>query len=280
NVDQLTADPSAAQARKVKWLAALHSVGFSFAARPDGLQADLKATTQGGLTPQDLPFASGSQSAPVVRRATDVGFGMRNLAQTIKFLEATAQVTDPTGFARYKRRKAAFGRALGIDLDRDVISQLSGDASVSVGLDGGFAVRSSLRDPAAFRATLKKSAPKLSTALKSQNAGVALPQKPGGFYALATAAGKKYVFAVVGDKFVLATDPSRAGQFASQSAAPVPGASGSLVMAMDTRAIANQVAQKQGQSGAAIITGVLGDFIGSIETETGGLTGSFKLNIK
>jgi hypothetical protein len=284
NVEQVIAqspDPSARQARKIPWVGALRTVGVSFAAKPDGFDEQFKATTEGSLSPEQLPLASGSQSAPVVRRANDIGFGLRNLAQTIKFGEAAMQATDPKGYATYRQRKQRLGKVLGINLDRDVISQFQGDASLSVGLDGGFAVRSSLRDPAAFRATLKKAAPKLTKAAKGEHVGVAVPSKPNGFSALATASGKKYVFAVIGDKFVLATDAARAGQFAAQSAAPVPGAKGSLVMAMDTRSIANQIAQKQGQSAAAgLLTAALGDFIGSVESEASGLTGSFKLNIK
>jgi hypothetical protein len=161
-----------------------------------------------------------------------------------------------------------------------VVDQFQGDASLSVGLDGGFAVRTSLKDPKAFQATLKKAAPKLAKAAKGQHVGVAVPKRPNGFYALATAKGKKYVFAVIGGKFVLATDPGRAAQFAGQSAAPVPGAKGSFVMAMDTRSIANQVARKQGQGQAALLTGSLGDLIGSVESETSGLSGLFKLTIK
>jgi hypothetical protein len=272
-------DPKAAQARKVKWINGLRGYGTIITAKSDGLQIDFKAVTQGvGAT--DLPLAPGSQSAPVVRRASDIGFGMRNLAQTVHFAETTSQLTDPAGYARFLKQKQRLNKALGIDLDKDVVDQFQGDASMSVGLDGGFALRTSLRDPKAFQATLRKAAPKLSKAAKGQHVGVAVPKKPNGFYALATAKGKKYVFAVIGGKFVLATDPSRAAQFAGQSAAPVPGAKGSLVAATDTRALVNALAKRRGQGQAALITGALGDFIGSVESETSGLGGHFKLTIK
>jgi len=110
--------------------------------------------------------------------------------------------------------------------------------------------------------------------------GVAVPKRPNGFYALATAKGKKYVFAVIGGKFVLATDPGRAAQVAGQSAAPVPGAKGSFVTATDTRALVNALAKRRGQGQAALLTSALGDFVGSIESETSGMTGHFKLTIK
>ena len=275
----IASSPKAADARKVKWVNGLRDAGLVLAARNDGIEMNFKGSTE-GVSEQDLPLATGSQAAPVVRRATDVGFGVRNLSQLVTFFEATGQATNPSGYAKFQKQKQRLNKTLGIDIDKDVVDQFQGDASVSVGIDGGFAVRSDLRDPKAFQATLRKAAPKLSKAAKNENVGIAVPKKPGGFYALATAKGKHYVFAVINNKFVLATDPARAGQFATQPATPVAGAKGALVMGMDTRSIVNQVAQKQGQSGAALITGALGDFVGSIESETSGLTGHFKLNLK
>jgi hypothetical protein len=280
NVQQLIqTDPQSAAARKVKWVNGLRNAGFLVSAEDDGIESDFKVSTE-DVSEQDLPLASGAESAPVVRRASDVGLGMRNLAQAVHFSEAASQVTDPKGHARFEKRKQRANKVLGIDIDKDVIDQFQGDASLSVGIDGGFALRSSLRDPAAFQKTLKKATPKLAKLAKGEHVGIAVPKKPSGFYALATAKGKKYVFAVIGGKFVLATDASRAAQFAGQSAAKVPGAKGSFVMAMDTRAIANQVARKQGQGGAALVTGSLGDLIGSVQSETSGMTGRFKLTIK
>jgi hypothetical protein len=107
-----------------------------------------------------------------------------------------------------------------------------------------------------------------------------VPSKPDGFYALATASGKKYVFGVVNGKFVFATDAARAAQFAGESATPVPGANGSVTMAADARTLANDVAKRQGQAAAGLFTGALGDVVGSVESETSGLSGSFKLNVK
>jgi uncharacterized protein DUF3352 len=280
NVQQVIgAQPKAAAARKVKWVDGLRDSGAVLSAQSDGLELNFKTTTE-GVSAADLPLAAGAQSAPVVRRASDVGFGMRNIAQTVRFAEMASQLTNPRGYTRFLAQKKKLNKTLGIDLDKDVVDQFQGDASLSVGIDGGFALRTSLRDPKAFQATLRKAAPKLTKAAKGKHVGVAVPKRPNGFYALATAKGKKYVFAVIGGKFVLATDPGRAAQFAGQSATPVPGAKGSLVTAMDTRSIVNQVAKRQGQGQAAIVTGALGDFIGSVESETSGLAGRFKLTIK
>ena len=275
----VAADPDAAEARKSKFVAGLREYGQVLTVEEDGIKSDFKLKTE-GLSEQDMPLAAGSEAAPVVRRASDVNFGTRNLAQTFRFGETTAKAVNPTEYNDFVKDKQDLNEALGIDIDRDVIDQFEGDASLSVGIDGGFAVRSDLKDPAAFRATLRKAAPKLKRAFKGKSVGIAVPKKPNGFYAVATADGKKYTFAVIDDKFVLATDAARAAQFAAQSASPVQNAKGALVMALDTRTLANQVAKRLGQSGAGLFTGALGDATGWVESRTDGMDGSFKLTIK
>jgi hypothetical protein len=280
NLQTFLAGPQAAAARKVPWLAALRTFGATISADSDGIGAALRVKTGGALGARDLPLAVGAQAAPVVLRAGEVGIGIRNLAQIVKFAEAASRVTDPTGFAKSTRDKAKFGRQLGIDVDRDLVSQLTGNSTFSVALDGGFAFRAGLRDPAAASATLRKAAPKLKK-LGKHRAVVTAPANGTGLYTLATADGKRYAFGVIGKSFVLATDASRAAQFAGESASTVPGASGAVVLASDARALANAIAQQRGQGAAAqLVTGALGEMVGSLEAETGGLSGNFKLKIK
>jgi hypothetical protein len=276
----LLSGPQAAAARKVKWLGALRSFGATVSADPDGIGSGLRIKTEGSLGAQDLPLASGSQSAPVVRRAGEIGIGIRNPAQIMTFAQAVSQVTDPAGYAKYVKQKAKVGKQLGVNVDRDLIGQLSGNSAVSVSLSGDFAVRADLRDPAAAEATLKKIAPRLQKLAKGKSVGLSTPKGGKGFYALAQANGKKLVFGVVGKTFVAATDAGRAAQFAGQSPSVVTGVKGALVVASDARALANALAAKRGQSGAQIVTGALGDLTGSVQSETSGLSADFKLQIK
>ena len=276
----INADPEAAKAKEVKWVAGLRKVGMVVSAEEDGIVTDFEVTTE-GLAEEDLPLASGEETAPVVRRATDFGFGARNFAQTFRFLESVGFTTgEPGEVAEYKKDKARLNKDLGIDLDRDVVGQFEGDASLSVGLDGGFALRSELADPAAARATLEKATPRLKKAFAKENVGIVTPKRPDGVYAVATADGEKFVFAVRDDKFVMATDAGRLEEFAAQSATQVPDAKGSFVMAADARTIANEVARQQGQNAAALFTGSLGDVTGWVETETDSMSGRFKITIK
>jgi hypothetical protein len=280
DLQALLSGPEAAAARKLKWVGALRTFGATVSAEPDGIGGGLRVKTEGSLGEQDLPLAAGEQSAPVVRRAGEVGFGVRNPAQIFTFGQAASRVTDPAGYAKFQREKAKVGRQLGVSVDRDLIGQLTGNSAVSVSLDGDFAVRADLRDPTAAEATLKKVAPRLQKLAKGKSLGLSTPKGGKGFYALAQANGKKLVFGVVGKTFVAATDAGRAAQFAGQSPSAVPGVKGALVVASDARSLANALAAQRGQSGAQIVTGALGDLTGSVEAETGELTADFKLQIK
>jgi hypothetical protein len=278
----ISGQPGAATARKVKWVSALRTFGATVSAASDGIEYafDVK-TDAGGLTEKDLPIAGGSQAAPVVRRAGEIGFGLRNPAQLYTFAQAAAGITDPAGYAKFVRNKAKASRQYGVNIDRDIIGQLTGNTEVSVALDGQFAVRADLRDPAAMEATLRKLAPNFKKLAKGKPVHLVAPKSGKGFYTIASATGKKYVFGVVGKSFVVASDAARAAQFAGQSPSNVSGAKGSFVVASDARALVNAAAAQRGQGVAAqLITGSLGDLIGWVDAETSGLSGSLKLFIR
>jgi hypothetical protein len=282
NIQPLLSGPAGALARKIKWVAALRTYGATLSADPDGINSAFRLTTDsGGLQPSDLPLAGGPQSAPVVRRAGEIGIGLRSPGQLIKFAQTASQITNPAGYARYTRQKAKISKQLGVDVDRDVIGQLTGNAAFSIDLNGGFALRADLRDPAAAEATLKKAAPQLAKMARGNSNRLLKPGNGKGLYSLSQPNGKTIVFGVIGKSFVAASDAPRAAQFAGESASVVPGAKGSVVLASDARSLANAIAQKRGQGVVAqVITGSLGDLIGSVDTEPSGLSGQLKLHIK
>ena len=277
----LLTGPQAAAARKVKWLSALRTFALTLRADSDGVEYAYKFDTDpAGLTSNDLPLASGATAPPVVKRAGELGFGIRNPAQIVSFAQQTASITNPTGYGKYVRDKAKLSKQLGVDVDRDLIGQLTGNASISVAIDGGVAAKADLRDPTAAAATLKKIAPRLASVARGRGKTVSL-SRAGNLYVLTPTSGNKIVFGVIGKSFVVASDAARAAQFAGESPSPVSGAKGSLVFYSDARALANAIAAKRGQGVAAqIVTSALGDLTGSVRTETSGITGTLKLQIK
>jgi Protein of unknown function (DUF3352) len=266
--------------RNVQWLSAMSNFAVTLRAESDGIEYAFRTETDsGGLKTSELPLASGRTSPPVVKRPGEVAFAVRNPAQFLNFGLQATRITDPKGYAKYLRDTATISSELGADFERDLIAQLTGNATASVDVGGAFAVRADLRDPAAARTTLQK----FERAARNGRTTVPVSPPPNGngFYTVTLSNGKKYAFNVVGKSFVLATDEARAAQFAAQSPARVSGAKGSLVVYSDARALANAIAAKRGQGVAAqIVTSALGDLTGSVQTETSGITGQLKLQIK
>jgi len=231
------------------------------------------------LSASDLPLATGAASPKLVRRPAEIGFGFRNLAQTVAFAEAATQLADPAGFAHFKSQEKRASAQLGIDIEKDIVQQATGDSTVSIALDKSYAVRSQLRDPAALRATLAKVAPKLTKLKVGSTKSVT--RGPAGLYVVTDKSGTKTYLGMIGNSFVAARDPARAQQVAQESASPVPGAQGAFVVAFDMRSIVNAVIDKQGASPAAkLFTGTLGDFLGSVASDTSGLSGTFELKLR
>jgi hypothetical protein len=275
----LGSQPGAAT-RKVKWLSADRGSAATIRAEPDGIEYAFKVNTDSGsLTASDLPLAPGPNSPPVVKRPGEVAFAIRNPAQFVNFALQVTRVTNPAAYAKYLRDKAKISKQLGADVDRDLIGELTGNATLSVDVNGALALRADLRDPAGARATLKK------FERVAQRGGTTVPVSPPpngkGFYTIRRANGKKVAFGVLGNSFILATDPARAAQIAAESPSAVSGAKGSFVVYSDARALANAIAAQRGQGVAAqIVTGALGDLTGSVQSETSGISGSLKLQIK
>jgi hypothetical protein len=270
-------------ARRIPWIDSLQTLGATVAAESDGVAIDFDIRAQGtGLGPGDLPLAAGASSPPVVRRNGEIGIGVRGLDQTIRFVEGAAQAIDPNA----ARRIASFQRIAsryGVDLQRDVIGQLSGNSSLSIAPAGGFAIRTDLPDPAAFRVTLRKVAPALArfaSAIGLHNAALVKPSHGDPFYALAGSNGKRYVFGVVGPVFVLATDSARAADLAARSPGPVPDATGALAIDAAGPALLATVLEQMHQGAAAqLFAAPLGDVTGSVSSSTRGLRGRLKLAI-
>src|SRR3954465_12171386 len=277
----LKGSPRTAKARNIKWLSALRTFALTLRAQSDGIEYAFKFDTDpAGLTEKDLPLASGSAAPPVLKRAGEVGFGLRDPAQIVSFAQQAASVVNPTGYGKYVHDQVKLSKQLGVDVDRDLIGQLTGNASVSVAIDGKAALRADLRDPAAAAATIKKVGPRLVSIAGRRGKRVTL-SSAGNLYVLTQPNGKKVVFGVIGNSFVLANDAARAAQIGAESPSAVSGAKGPLVVYSAARALANAIAAKRGQGVAAqIVTGALGDLTGSVQTETSGITGEVKLQIK
>jgi hypothetical protein len=286
----LRSDPSTRDAQRVTWVKSLRTFGLTAVAKDDAIDVDFKLTTDGDLSDADLPIAAGDEAPGVLRRAGEIGIGLRDPAQIVKFAESAGQAVDPSGYGDYIAAKRQIEQRLGVSIDDDLVGQLTGDTAMSFSVDGKFGLRSELKDPAAFERTLAKVADVLPQVAESAGAGdlaIAKPKGGSDFYALADPNGNSVVFGVVDEVFVMANDPSRAGRLAGESPSEVSGAKGSVTMSADAeqlaRAIVAQLSNAQpglgGALGAGLFTAPLKELNGSMSATPDGMRGTFQLSL-
>jgi len=287
----LKADPSSADALKVKWVAALRRLGLTVTARDDAVDVDFRLPTEGDLTDADLPIAPGDEAPPVIKREGEIGFGIRDLAHIVKFAENAGQAIDPAGFGDYAQAKKTIDEQLGVSLDDDLVGQLTGNVSASVSFDGGFGVRGELKDPQAFERTLAKVADVLPSFAEGAGFGTVTLSKPGSgedFYELTQPNGGTVVFGVVDDVLVVANNRARADELASAEPAEVPDAEGSVALSADAQSLVNTLIQQFGEAfgipdlgvlGTGLLTRPLGDLTGYASASTDELRGKLTLAI-
>ena len=288
----LRSDPGSADARKVKWIDALRKMGLTVRARDGALDVDFRVATEGDLSEEDLPIASGDESPGVIEREGEIGLGIRDLAHIVRFAENAGQAIDPAGFGDYQRAKKTIDAQLGVDLDEDLIGQLTGDVSASVALDGGFGVRAELKDPAAFNRTLSRVVDVLPDFARGAGFGeveLGHVDGPDTIYMLTSReTGGTVAFAVIGDVLVVAERPPQVLELADREPGAVEDARGSAVLGADAEQVANAFIDQFGDAfgipdvgglGRAFITGPLGDLRGSLVAEPDALRGKLTLTL-
>jgi hypothetical protein len=284
-------DPSSADARRIRWVAALRELGLTVTARDDGLDVDFRVRTEGDLSDEDLPIASGDEAPPVIKHPGEIGLGIRDLAHIVHFGENAGQSVDPSGFGDYEQAKKTIDKQLGVSLDDDLIAQLTGNVSATVALGGGFGLRADLKDPKEFERTLTKIANVLPSFAQGAGLGpVALTKPKGerGFYSLKRADGSEVDFGVAGDVLVVASDTRRAALLAREQPVDVPGASGSVTMSTDAEQLVNNLLKQFGAAfglndlgalGTGLFTRPLGDLNGHLSASPDELRGKFSLAV-
>ena len=197
------------------------------------------------------------------------------------FFESALQALDPQSYGNYEQGKRALSAKLDLDIDKDVIDQLTGNLSVSATIQGRFGARAEVKDPAAFARTVDK----VAKALPQFGLGDKVTKR-GDLYTLhSDDGGTTFVFGVVGDAFVVASDAARARGLAAAQPQSVEGANGSLVIRADAEGIARQVlTQIAPQFGIPapvipIFARPFDELRGSIETSTDGMKGKVSLTL-
>jgi hypothetical protein len=281
----LRQDTGAAGARKVEWVNALRTLGMTASADDDSIDVKFNLRADGGdLTDADLPLAAGEEAPEIVQQRGEIGFGVRDPSQIVRFFETALQAVDPQGFGDYEKGKLSLSRQLNLDVDRDLIGQLTGDLSISVAVDGSFAAREEPKDPDAFARTVDKlaaSLPRVASGL-----GVTDVARRGKLYEARLSDGGRFVFGVTNGVFVAASDAARARRLASQEPQAVQGAIGSLVLSADAQQVAAQLLEQLAPGlglppvfPVGMFARPLRDLTGSVSSSSDGMKGRFSLTL-
>jgi Protein of unknown function (DUF3352) len=282
----LRSDPNTKDAQRIKWISSLTTLGATLQATDDALNVDFNLKTKPGLSAGDLPVAEGDTAPGVVERNGEVGFGLRDPAQLIKFAQSAGQAVNPAGFGQYSAGKRQIEQRYGVNLDSDVIDQLTGDAASTTSVAGKTTARIQVKDPAAFSKTLKKLAPALPDLISNGGGKATLTKPKGGLYGITLSNGRRFVFGVVGKMFVVANDAAGARRFASEPATDIGDAKGAAVMKADAEQVANAALARLGPQlglggafGSRLFTTPLGELKGSLSSSTSGLSGNLSLGL-
>jgi len=278
----LAAIPEVQQARSVAWIAALETLGLALSPEGDrlGLELDL-ATDPAGLTDADLPIAASPGAPPrVLARSGELGAGIAEPGQTLRFGKLVADALVPGGVGLVESQ-------LGIDVD-ELARQVGDEAFLSLGADGGFALRADLRDPRGFEAALARIArllPLITAAVGIEGIALDPVDAPGdALYVLRVPDRAPLTVGVVGGILVAVEDPGQAAELAGAAPRAVPGAEGTVVVRGDGQLLLEQVLSPlAGLLGGPLVNAFLepiGDVEGSLEADTSGIRGRFTLTLE
>jgi hypothetical protein len=283
----LDSDPDTRSAQRVPWVNGLRTLGLTAAAEDDGVSVDYLLRTE-DVEEQDLPIASGDESPGVVRRSGEVAVAIRDLRQVVEFGEAAARAVNPESFRDYEAGKEQIDTLLGVNLDRDVIAQLTGDTAASFTVDGRFAIRAELEDAEAFKQTLEKASdvlPRLAEGIDDGEYGLERPEGAGGLYRLTDSNGRSYFFGVVDQLFVLDSSAAGARRLAAASPEQVAGARGSVASIANAEQLVEAALTGFGTQfglpdGRGDIRDIpLGEIVSSTSASPDGLRGSILLGV-
>ena len=268
------AQPSAAKALKVPWVAAIKGYGATVDGTSSQVSMHLRLDTTGKpLTESQLPFASGP-SAPSLAGTMPIQFAVRDPGAIWSFILGSVQRVQPNSIAKVTKGEAKLKRVTGVDFDQ-LVHSLTGDLQIE---SNGQAVlgRVPVSDPASVEKLLS------THATNGMLKGDRVTSIGGGLYRVQgrSDAGHPTLTGMVGHEFVIG-EKTTAGALRRWATAPTSAASDSGAVAFKlklapfiTMALArepNPVVQQFARR--------IGDLTGSLQASTSGLTGEATVDV-
>lgn len=251
-----------AQRSKFAWVRSLNRFALTVRADATGLHARLRAANR-PVALDDVPVAPGATPPSPLARTNGATAGIRDLRHVIRFGLRALKERDPGTYRRYELARRGLKLVRRGDIDRDVIDQLGGTATLWSPDLTTFTLTAPVADPGRMARALNGLKPLMDRLLAS--AGL-----PGARYGVAA------------DTFVVTTTP---GPSLAQLAAGRPQRVGSLTGAVTgvVRApvLRQTLIERLGLPPiASIALGALGDATFSVRTATTGVEATADLSIR
>ena len=280
NLTDTLAQPRAAQARKVPWVAALRGYGATVSATGTRVSVRFHLDTTGrALTAAQLPIAAGP-AAPGLAGVLPVAAGLRDPAQLWQFVIAAERAISPGSYAalvREERRARAYD---GFDVER-FVAMLSGDLQLTS--DGHTTIACvPLSDPAVARAMftrlMRRPPP---TGPHGSGAPAHITSLGGGLYRVRESGSGSVVVGVLGNQFVVGrASPAEVRAYARTRSTAAAGPTGALAFRVDVANLVKLSETHRTSSTERAVLAMLGDVTGSVDGSTSGLTGIAELAIR
>jgi hypothetical protein len=251
-----------AQESKFAWVRSLNRLALTVRADGSGLHARVRAAS-GPNAVGDLPLAPGATPPTPLYRANGATAGIRDLRHVIRFGLRALKASDPGTYRRYDVARRGLKLLRRGDIDRDVIDQLGGIATVWTPDLKTFTITAPVADPERMAKALSGLSPLMSRLLDA--AGL-----PGARYGVA------------GRTFVVTTDQgtSLAG-LAAGSPRRIGSLTGALTGVVRGRTLGQAIIDRLGLPPiASLALGALGDTTFAVRTATSGVEASADLSIR
>jgi hypothetical protein len=251
-----------AQRSKVLWVRALNRFALTLRADATGLHARLRAASA-AVAPDDLPLAPGPTPPVPLARSNGATAGVRDLRHVIRFGLRALKAIDPGTYRRYdlaRRALKLLGRG---DIDRDVIDQLGGTATIWSPDLKTFTLTARVADPARLARALNGLRPLMGRLL-----------------AAAGLAGARY--GVAGSTFVVTTTPAVSlARLAAGSPRRIGALTGALTGVVRAATLRQTLIDRLGLPPiASLALGALGDTTFAVQTQTTGIEASADVSIR
>lgn len=279
NLQSELAQPSAAQARRIPWVAAIRGYGVSASVTGSSVALRFHVDTGGRtLSPSQLPIAGGA-TAPGLAGILPVAVGVRDPAQVWRFIRGAEQAADPGSYSKTTRQLAQLKRRSGVDVNA-LLGDLSGDLAITSDAHTTIG-RVQVSDPGRMRTMVAKLVAAAGHGRTLGGQRERTTRLGGGLYRVDESDGTRLIVGVVGDHLLVGRGtPQEVRAFARTPSTRVSGASGALSFRIALANLVRLTATHPVSAAEQQFLARLGDVTGSVRSAASGLTGTATLALR